>query len=65
MTALLARSLQDAKKVAAQPVLLRLDGGNDAIENIEAVLAHNAAHKDLPAVDFLIKWNPRRQNKTD
>ena len=34
MTALLARSLQDAKKVAAQPVLLRLDGGGDAIRTL-------------------------------
>ena len=34
MTALLARSLQDAKKVAAQPVLLRLDGGSDAIRTL-------------------------------
>ena len=44
-------------------MLLRLDGGNDAIEIIEVVLAHNEAHKDLLAVNFLIKWNPRRQNK--
>ncbi len=63
--ALLARALRDAQKIAAQPLLLRLDGGNDAIENIEVVLAHNEAHGDLPAVDFLIKWNPRRQDKAD
>ncbi len=63
--ALLARALRDAQKIAAQPLLLRLDGGNDAIENIEVVLAHNEAHEDLPAVDFLIKWNPRRQDKAD
>ncbi|WP_419653632.1 IS256 family transposase, partial [Thiolapillus sp.] len=43
----------------------RLDGGDDAIENIEVVLAHNEAHGDLPVVDFLIKWNPRRQDKVD
>ncbi len=52
--ALLARALRDAQKIAAQPLLLRLDGGNDAIENIEVVLAHNEAHEDLPVVDFLI-----------
>uniref|UniRef100_UPI003AF7201A IS1380 family transposase n=1 Tax=Thiolapillus sp. TaxID=2017437 RepID=UPI003AF7201A len=63
--ALLARALRDAQKIAAQPLLLRLDGGNDAIENIEVVLAHNEGHEDLPAVDFLIKWNPRRQDKAD
>ncbi|WP_419604022.1 IS1380 family transposase [Thiolapillus sp.] len=63
--ALLARALRDAQKIAAQPLLLRLDGGNDAIENIEVVLAHNEAHGDLPVVDFLIKWNPRRQDKAD
>ncbi|WP_419612807.1 IS1380 family transposase [Thiolapillus sp.] len=63
--ALLARALRDAQKIAAQPLLLRLDGGNDAIENIEVVLAHNEAHEDLPAVDFLIKWNPRREDKAD
>ncbi|WP_419630547.1 IS1380 family transposase [Thiolapillus sp.] len=63
--ALLARALRDAHKIAAQPLLLRLDGGNDAIENIEVVLAHNEAHGDRPVVDFLIKWNPRRQDKAD
>ncbi len=39
--------------------LLRLDGGNDAIENIDVMLEHNP--DDLP-VHYLIKWNPRQQD---
>ena len=48
-----------------QPILLRLDGGNDAIENIEAVLAHNEQDAERAAVDFLIKWNPRKEDPVE
>ena len=47
------------------PLLLRLDGGNDAIENIEVVLAHNEQHPDQAPVDFIIKWNPRKEDPQD
>jgi len=35
--------------------LLRLDGGNDSIENIDIVLEHNQSNKSLTPDDFLIK----------
>lgn len=61
--ALLDKALQQARLITSQPLLLRLDGGNDAIENIDVVLGHNLSNGQQAAVDFLIKWNPRRQDK--
>jgi hypothetical protein len=58
--AFLARVLRRARQISEAPLLLRLDGGNDALENIDVVLAHN----EDDAVDFLIKWNPRREDPT-
>lgn len=63
--ALLKRALKNAQVVTAQPLLLRLDGGNDSIENIDIVLEHNLQNPDQTEIDFLIKWNPRRQDKED
>ncbi len=63
--ALLKRALQNARTVTPQPLLLRLDGGNDSIENIDIVLEHNLQNPDQADIDFLIKWNPRRQDKQD
>jgi hypothetical protein len=56
----LRRVLARARRVTEEPVLLRLDGGNDALDNVEAVLAHNDT--DEVGVDFLIKWNPRKED---
>lgn len=61
----LARTLRRAREVTSLPLLLRLDAGNDAIENIKVILEQNDLEKALPAVDFLIKWNPRQQNKEE
>jgi len=58
--AFLRRVLARARRVTEAPVLLRLDGGNDALDNVEAVLEHNEA--DEVGVDFLIKWNPRKED---
>lgn len=63
--ALLDKALQNARRVTAQPLLLRLDGGNDSIENIDIVLEHNLQNPEQADIDFLIKWNPRRQDKED
>lgn len=63
--ALLDRSLRYARKVTDQSLLLRLDGGNDSIENIDVVFEHNAASPQAASVDFLIKWNPRREDKDE
>ena len=60
--ALLGKVLTRARRLAQSPILLRLDGGNDAIENIEVVLTHNEQFNEIDPVDFLIKWNPRRRD---
>lgn len=60
--ALLARTLRHAQEITDLPLLLRLDGGNDSIENIDVVLEHNETFPEKAPVDFLIKWNPRKQN---
>lgn len=56
----LARVLGRARKLTEAPLLLRLDGGNDALENIDVVLKHNES--EAVGVDFLIKWNPRKED---
>ncbi len=56
----LRRVLGRARELSAAPLLLRLDGGNDALANIDVVLAHNET--DEVGVDFLIKWNPRQED---
>ena len=61
----LERNLDRARRVTDQPILLRLDGGNDAIENIETILAHNEQTEDQVPVDFLIKWNPRKEDPVE
>ena len=58
--AFLRRRLDDAGAITDAPVLLRLDGGNDSIDNVEAVLEHNERIGDRAPVDFIIKWNPRQ-----
>lgn len=61
--ALLARVLNTARKITDQPLLLRLDGGNDSIENIDVVLEFNEQRPKQSPVDLIIKWNPRREDK--
>jgi hypothetical protein len=63
--ALLDRSLSHARRITDQPLLLRLDGGNDSIENIDVVLEHNQADPQKTPVDFIIKWNPRKESKDE
>ena len=52
----LARGLAAAKRLTALPLLVRLDGGHDALDN-RIVL------DEADLVDFIIKWNPRKQDK--
>jgi len=61
----LASLLQYAQQITQKPLLLRLDGGNDSIENIDVILEHNLVNEKLTPVDFLIKWNPRKQDKEE
>jgi len=56
---------QHCQKITQKPLLLRLDGGNDSIENIDVILEHNLVNEKLTPVDFLIKWNPRKQDKEE
>jgi hypothetical protein len=63
--ALLDRSLSHARQITDQPLLLRLDGGNDSIENIDVVLEHNQADPQKTPVDFIIKWNLRKESKDE
>ncbi len=58
----LCRNLARARRLTDKQILLRLDGGNDAIENIDVVLEHNEQNPDDPPVHYLIKWNPRQQD---
>lgn len=50
----LERVLPNARKLTSKPLLVRLDSGHDAWETRE-MLAREA-------VDFILKWNPRRQD---
>ena len=59
------RALETASKITDLPLLLRLDSGNDSIENIDVVLDFNECHAKRPSVDFIIKWNSRRGDKDD
>jgi hypothetical protein len=63
--ALLDKALHHARQITDKPLLLRLDGGNDAIANIDVVLEHNDQYPGKPPVDFLIKWNPRQESPED
>lgn len=58
----LRRNLERARKLTDKPIVLRLDSGNDAIENIEVVFEHNEQHPDDSPVHYLIKWNPRKED---
>lgn len=60
--AFLARVIGRARQLTTAPVLLRLDGGNDAIENIAAVAAHNEQDEQHVPVHYVIKWNPRQES---
>lgn len=52
--AFLVRVIRDAKRVTNHPLLVRMDSGNDAVENIALF------HQPETVVDFIIKRNWRR-----
>ena len=58
----LQRVLGRARQLTDTPLLLRLDSGNDAIENIAVVEAHNEQDEQAAPVHYLIKWNPRKES---
>lgn len=57
----LRRVLNKCREVTKQNVLVRLDGGNDSLENIDTIIEFNEQQQtsESPYVDFIIKWNPR------
>ena len=59
---LLDRVLVRAQSLTERGLLLRLDSGNDAIDNIAVVEAHNEQHPDALPVRYIIKWNPRQES---
>ena len=60
--AFLDRVLEKARRLTQAPLLLRLDGGNDALENIAVIEAHHEANDAKVPVHYLIKWNPRQES---
>ena len=58
----LQRVIGRARQLTATPLLLRLDGGNDAIENIAVVEALNEQEEKAAPVQYVIKWNPRQES---
>lgn len=59
----LGRVLARARGLTKRGLLLRLDSGNDAIDNIAVVEAHNEQHPDALPVRYIIKWNPRQESR--
>lgn len=60
---LLANALKHARDITPLPLLVRLDGGNDSIENIDVILEFNDQPSECEPVDFIIKWNPRQEDR--
>jgi hypothetical protein len=60
--AFLHRVLERARLLTWRAPLVRLDGGNDAIENVAVIEAHNAAHPEALPAHYIIKWNPRQES---
>ena len=60
--ALLERILPRARALTDRALLLRLDSGYDAIENIAVITAHNEQHGEGAPAHYIIKWNPRQES---
>lgn len=63
----LRRVLEKSCEITAQPLLVRLDGGNDSLENVDVIMNFNEEGEiaGRKYVDFIIKWNPRQEDKQD
>lgn len=51
----LRQTIKHAKTITDQPLLLRLDSGNDSVDNI------NVCQEASTSADFIIKRNPRKE----
>lgn len=61
------RVLEKGCGITTQPILVRLDGGNDSLENIDVIMNFNEQGEAAGCkyVDFIIKWNPRLEDKEE
>lgn len=59
--------LEKSCEITAQPLLVRLDGGNDSLENVDVIMnfSEEGEIAGRKYVDFIIKWNPRQEDKQD
>ena len=55
----LKETIAAAKKMTDKPLLVRMDSGNDALENYVLM------HWDDPGIKFLVKHNFRRENREE
>ena len=53
----LSRALSSARRLTPAPILVRLDGAHDALDTRAELAAHEG-------VDYVLKWNPRKQDET-
>lgn len=49
------RAIAEAQELIKQPILLRADAGNDAVETLVAL-------EDAENTHYIVKWNPRRSD---
>lgn len=52
----LRQSIKNAKSISDNPILVRMDSGNDAVENIAVMQSEGTR------ADFIIKRNPRKES---
>ncbi len=58
-TEFLIETISAAKQMTNQPLLVRMDSGNDSLEN------YTIMHWDDPKIKFLVKHNFRRENRDE
>ena len=54
---MLEQTLTDARAITPLPLLVRLNSGNDSM------LEFTIQRPDQAQADFIIKWNPRKQDR--
>jgi hypothetical protein len=52
----LDRSIERAREVTSEPILVRLDSAHDSIDTLAALSAHEK-------VSYIVKWNPRSEDR--
>ncbi len=57
----LRECLQQARTMTSHPILMRMDSGNDAVENMALAEEMNSEEHEGGRIDFIVKWNPRSE----